>query len=88
MVRDDQSDAREGQAGRPGEAERFIVYPVHAKTRKSFGEMTRKLSVTESQIAAQFLGTLSRRKSRVAVGEFGASFVAFVVGDVSVHNAP
>jgi phage replication-related protein YjqB (UPF0714/DUF867 family) len=25
------------------------LYPVHAKTRKSFGEMTRKLSVTASQ---------------------------------------
>ena len=25
MVRDDQLDAREGQAGRPGESERFIV---------------------------------------------------------------
>jgi hypothetical protein len=25
------------------------IYPVHAKTRKSFGEMTRKLSVTESR---------------------------------------
>ena len=25
MVRDDQPDAREGQAGRPGESERFIV---------------------------------------------------------------
>jgi hypothetical protein len=27
----------------------IILYPVHAKTRKSFGEMTRKLSVTASQ---------------------------------------
>ena len=25
MVRDDQPDAREGQAGRPGVAERFVV---------------------------------------------------------------
>jgi hypothetical protein len=28
---------------------RLGVYPVHTKTRKSFGEMTRKLSVTASQ---------------------------------------
>ncbi len=27
----------------------FQIYPVHARTRKSFGEMTRKLSVTVSQ---------------------------------------
>jgi hypothetical protein len=46
--------------------ERFLVYPVHAKTRKSFGEMTRKLSVTESHIWAQFRRTVSRRKSSVA----------------------
>ena len=30
-------------------ADIFCLYPVHAKTRKSFGEMTRKLSVTASQ---------------------------------------
>ncbi len=30
------------------------VYPVHVMTRKSFGLMTRKLSVTESQRSAQF----------------------------------
>ena len=27
--------------------QRFFVYPVHVRTRKSFGLMTRKLSVTE-----------------------------------------
>jgi hypothetical protein len=43
-----------------------IVYPVHVRTRKSFGLMTRKLSVTESRKLAQFLGTLSRKKSSVA----------------------
>ncbi len=31
-----------------------LVYPVHVMTRKSFGLMTRKLSVTESQRSAQF----------------------------------
>ena len=42
------------------------VYPVHVMTRKSFGLMTRKLSVTESQRSAQFPGTFSRRKLSVA----------------------
>jgi len=41
------------------------VYPVHVSTRKSFGLMTRKLSVTESRKLLQFLGTLSRKKSSV-----------------------
>src|SRR5712691_10980678 len=44
----------------------FIVYPVHVMTRKSFGLMTRKLSVTESQKSAQLRGTFSRRKLSVA----------------------
>jgi hypothetical protein len=44
----------------------FVVYPVHVSTRKSFGLMTRKLSVTESRKLLQFLGTLSRKKSSVA----------------------
>ena len=43
-----------------------VRYPVHAITRKSLGDMTRKLSVTESHRSAQFRGTVSRRKSRVA----------------------
>jgi len=43
-----------------------MIYPVHVRTRKSFGLMTRKLSVTESRKLAQFLGTLSRKKSSVA----------------------
>src|SRR4029077_479628 len=43
-----------------------FLYPVHLKTRKSFGLMTRKLSVTESQRSAQFRGTFSRRKLSVA----------------------
>ena len=43
-----------------------LLYLVHAITRKSLGDMTRKLSVTESHRSAQFRGTVSRRKSRVA----------------------
>ena len=43
-----------------------VLYPVHVMTRKSFGLMTRKLSVTESQRSAQFPGTFSRRKLSVA----------------------
>ena len=45
---------------------RISLYPVHVMTRKSFGLMTRKLSVTESQKSAQFRGTVSRRKPSVA----------------------
>ena len=44
----------------------FLVYPVHVMTRKSFGLITRKLSVTESQRSGQFRGTISRRKLSVA----------------------
>src|ERR1035437_10591495 len=47
-------------------AQNLMVYPVHVSTRKSFGLMTRKLSVTESRKRFQFLGTLSRKKSSVA----------------------
>ena len=42
------------------------VYPVHVITRKSLGDMMRKLSVTESQRSSQFRGTFSRRKLSVA----------------------
>ena len=45
---------------------KFVVYPVYVRTRKSFGLMTRKLSVTEWRKRFQFLGTLSRKKSSVA----------------------
>ena len=49
------------------EAALFLhVYPVHVMTRKSFGLMMRKLSVTESQRSAQFPGTFSRRNLSVA----------------------
>src|ERR1700751_2937935 len=34
-----------------------LLYPVHVTTRKSFGLMTRKLSVTESHNSAQLRGT-------------------------------
>src|SRR5271166_2726279 len=44
----------------------FDLYPVHAITRKSLGDMTRKLSVTESHRFAQLRGTVSRRKPSVA----------------------
>ena len=46
--------------------DRRTIYPVHVMTRKSFGLMTRKLSVTESQRSAQFPGTFSRKKLSVA----------------------
>ena len=49
-----------------GVADKILIYPVHVSTRKSFGLMTRKLSVTESRKLLQFLGTLSRKKSSVA----------------------
>ena len=68
--------------------ELFRLYPVHVMTRKSFGLMMRKLSVTESQRSAQFPGTFSRRKTERRIGELGASCVALVVSDVSVHEAP
>src|SRR5271169_3761758 len=42
------------------------LYPVHPRSRKSLGEIIRKLSVTESHISAHRLGTSSRRKTRVA----------------------
>ena len=42
------------------------LYLAHARTRKSFGLMTRKLSETESQHSSQFWGTLSRRNVSVA----------------------
>ena len=44
----------------------YFVYPVHVTTRKSFGLMMRKLSVTESRNRGQFRGTLSRRNPSVA----------------------
>ena len=43
-----------------------LIYLVHAKIRKSLGEMMRKLSDTVSQYASQFLGTSSRRNVSIA----------------------
>ena len=43
-----------------------IIYSVHVIIRKSDGEMTRKLSVTESQNLFQFQGTFCRRKPSLA----------------------
>ena len=39
--------------------------PAHPRSRKSLGEIIRKLSVTELQNSAHLLGTSSRRNSRV-----------------------
>ena len=64
------------------------VYPVHVMTRKSFGLMKRKLSVTESQRSAQFPGHCFTQETKRRIGELGACGVAFVVSDVSVHEAP
>src|SRR5271154_547578 len=54
-------------AADPAQTLRYaFLYPVQAITRKSFGDITRKLSVTVLRYLVQFRGTLSRRKSRVA----------------------
>jgi hypothetical protein len=55
-----------GNAGEPAIGMKPVIYLVHLITRNSFGLMTRKLSVTESQRSAQFRGTFSRRKLSVA----------------------
>ena len=44
-----------------------LLYRAQARTRKSFGSMTRKLSVTSSHQVAQFAGTRSRKKVSVAM---------------------
>src|SRR5215470_4378929 len=44
--------------------EEIFIYPYALRIRKSAGLMTRKLSVTESQKAAQFFGTSWRKKCR------------------------
>ena len=50
-----------GKSNRKKKIRHDKLYPAHARTRKSFGSMTRKLSVTESQNSDQRLGTFSRR---------------------------
>ena len=44
----------------------FAVYRVYATTRKSSGEMIRKLSVIRSRKRPHFLGTVRLRKRRIA----------------------
>ena len=48
----------------------YFIYLVQIITRKSLGEMTRKLSVTESRNLCQFRGTFSRRNSSVAAANW------------------
>src|SRR5208283_4648122 len=50
------------------ELERAVskLYPAQVTTRKFFGSMTRKLSVTEARNSGHRLGTCSRRKPRTA----------------------
>ena len=43
-----------------------LIYPAHVRTRKSFGDMTRKLSDTSSHKSPQFLGTSSFRNPSMA----------------------
>jgi putative ABC transport system substrate-binding protein len=42
------------------------IYPVYAMTRKSLGEMTRKLSVIRSRNRSQFFGMVRRRNVMIA----------------------
>ena len=44
----------------------LVIYPAHVRTRKSFGDMTRKLSDTSSHKSPQFLGTSSFRNPSMA----------------------
>jgi hypothetical protein len=43
-----------------------LIYPVHLRTRKSSGDMMRKLSVTLSQNVFHLLGTSFRKKPSTA----------------------
>jgi hypothetical protein len=43
-----------------------LLYRVYATTRKSSGEMIRKLSVIRSRKRSHFLGTVRLRKRRIA----------------------
>ena len=47
--------------------ERAEIYSVHVRTRKSLGDMMRKLSDTSSHRSPQFLGTSSFKKPSIAV---------------------
>src|SRR6516164_1557773 len=50
----------------PGCQKRKLRYRVYATTRKSSGEMIRKLSVIRSRKRSHFLGTVRLRKRRIA----------------------
>jgi hypothetical protein len=64
------------------------VYPVHVMTRKFLGEMTRKLAATESQEVRPIARNLFAQEPERRVGELRTSGVAFVVRNVSMHQAP
>src|SRR5260221_4990493 len=55
-----------GPRGGQGMASVTQVYRVYATTRKSSGEMIRKLSVIRSRKRSHFLGTVRLRKRRIA----------------------
>ena len=63
-------DVYEQAQSNPSPLPNSLLYPVHVMTRKSFGLMTRKLSLTESQMSTQFRGTFSRRKLSVATANW------------------
>ena len=48
-------------------SEAIELYSVHVRTRKSLGDMMRKLSDTSSHRSPQFLGTSSFKKPSIAV---------------------
>src|SRR6516164_8576281 len=50
----------------PVSAANSLLYRVYATTRKSSGEMIRKLSVIRSRKRSHFLGTVRLRKRRIA----------------------
>jgi hypothetical protein len=59
--------------------------PLYLEDPKIGGLMTRKLSVSESQRMAQFLGASSSRNFRTGTAEVIVGGVAAVVGHVLVH---
>src|SRR3954470_17586008 len=71
-----------------------MVYSAHLRTRKSPGDMMRKLSVTLSQSVLHLLGTSRRRKPSTAsqklhgFAEAVVSGMTSVVGHVLVHQSP
>jgi hypothetical protein len=71
------------QPGRFPLWESILVYPVHVMTRKFLGEMTRKIAEVRPIARNLFAQETERR-----VGELRTSCVAFVVRNVSMHQAP